>query len=67
MLGCSSRKDWGCSFGKRWAEYLTFITTAGLIPIEVYEMSRRVTAAKVAVLIINVAIVAYLVRRVRKS
>ena len=57
----------GLLLRKRWAEYLTIITTAGLIPIEVYEMSRRVTAAKVAVLIINVAIVAYLVRRVRKS
>jgi uncharacterized membrane protein (DUF2068 family) len=57
----------GLLFRKRWAEYFTIITTAGLIPIEVYELSRRVTIAKVVVLIINVAIVAYLVRRVRKS
>ncbi len=57
----------GLLFRKRWAEYFTIITTAGLIPIEVYELSRRITTAKVAVLLINVAIVAYLVRRVRKS
>ena len=57
----------GLLFRKRWAEYFTIITTAGLIPIEVYELSRRVTTAKVLVLLINVAIVAYLVRRVRKS
>ena len=57
----------GLLFRKRWAEYFTIITTAGLIPIELYELSRRVTTAKVAVLIINVAIVAYLVRRVRKG
>jgi uncharacterized membrane protein (DUF2068 family) len=57
----------GLLFRKRWAEYFTIITTAGLIPLEVYELSRRVSTAKVAVLIINVAIVAYLVRRVRKS
>ena len=57
----------GLLFRKRWAEYFTIVTTAGLIPIEVYELSRRVTAAKVAVLFVNVAIVAYLVRRVRKS
>ena len=57
----------GLLFRKRWAEYFTIITTAGLIPIEVYELSRRVSTAKVAVLIINVAIVAYLVRRVRKG
>ena len=57
----------GLLFRKRWAEYFTIITTAGLIPLEVYELSRRVSTAKVAVLIINVVIVAYLVRRVRKS
>ena len=57
----------GLLFRKRWAEYFTIITTAGLIPIELYELSRRVTTAKVAVLFINVAIVAYLVRRVRKG
>jgi uncharacterized membrane protein (DUF2068 family) len=57
----------GLLFRKRWAEYFTIITTAGLIPIEVYELSRRVTTAKVVVLLINVAIVAYLVGRVRKT
>jgi uncharacterized membrane protein (DUF2068 family) len=57
----------GLLFRKRWAEYFTIITTAGLIPIEVYELSRRVTTVKVVVLLINVAIVAYLVRRVRKT
>jgi hypothetical protein len=34
----------GLLLRKRWAEYLTIITTAGLIPIELYEMSRRATA-----------------------
>ena len=57
----------GLLFRKRWAEYFTIITTAGLIPIDLYELTRRVSTAKVAVLIINVAIVAYLVRRVRKG
>ena len=57
----------GLLFRKRWAEYFTIVTTAGLIPIEVYELSRRVSTAKVTVLIINVAIVAYLVRRIRKG
>src|SRR5580692_13176121 len=47
----------GLLLRKRWAEYFTVITTAGLIPLEVYEITRRVTAAKIAVLIINVAIV----------
>lgn len=57
----------GLLLRKRWAEYFTIITTAGLIPIEVYEIGKHVTAAKVGVLIVNVAIVVYLVRRVRKG
>src|SRR6202140_1126370 len=57
----------GLLLRKRWAEYFTIITTGGLIPLELYELSRHVTAAKIAVLIVNVAIVAYLVARVRRT
>jgi uncharacterized membrane protein (DUF2068 family) len=57
----------GLLLRKRWAEYFTIITTAGLIPLELYEISKHVTAAKIAILVINVAIVAYLVVRVRKE
>jgi uncharacterized membrane protein (DUF2068 family) len=56
----------GLLLRKRWAEYFTIITTAGLIPLEIYEIARHVTAAKIAILIINVAIVVYLVARVRQ-
>lgn len=57
----------GLLLRKRWAEYFTIITTAGLIPLEVYEISRHLTVAKVVVLLINVAIVMYLVARVRRT
>jgi uncharacterized membrane protein (DUF2068 family) len=57
----------GLLLGKRWAEYFTIITTGGLVPLELYELSRHITAAKIGVLIVNVAIVAYLVARVRKT
>jgi uncharacterized membrane protein (DUF2068 family) len=57
----------GLLLRKRWAEYFTIITTGGLIPLEVYEISRRLTASKIAVLVINVAIVIYLVEHVRRS
>jgi uncharacterized membrane protein (DUF2068 family) len=57
----------GLLLRKRWAEYFTIITTAGLIPLEIYEMSRHLTAAKVVVLALNVAIVVYLVLRVRRG
>ena len=50
---------------KRWAEYFTIITTAGLVPLELYEIHRRLTATKIVVLLINVAIVIYLIARVR--
>jgi uncharacterized membrane protein (DUF2068 family) len=57
----------GLLLRKRWAEYFTIITTTGLIPLELYELAKRVTPIKIAVLIVNVAIVLYLVQRVRKT
>ena len=55
----------GLLLRKRWAEYFTIFTTGGLIPLEVYELARHFTVAKLVVLLINVAIVWYLVARVR--
>jgi uncharacterized membrane protein (DUF2068 family) len=34
--------------------------------MEIYELVRRVTAVRIAILLLNVAIVAYLVRRVSR-
>ena len=45
---------------KRWAEWLTVIITSSLIPIEIYEITQHTTPVKIAVLLINIAIVAYL-------
>ncbi len=56
----------GLLLRKRWAEYFTIITTAGLIPLEIYELVHRLTIAKIVILAINVAIVVYLVARVRR-
>jgi uncharacterized membrane protein (DUF2068 family) len=50
----------GLWWQKRWAEYLTFIATTALIPLELYELSHTVSPFKVIALILNVAIVAYL-------
>lgn len=57
----------GLLLRKRWAEYFTIITTAGLIPLEVYEIHRHLTAAKIVVLLVNIAIVIYLVARVWRT
>jgi uncharacterized membrane protein (DUF2068 family) len=56
----------GLLLRKTWAEYFTIVTTAGLIPLEIYEITRHLTAVKVIVLAVNVAIVVYLVLRVRR-
>jgi uncharacterized membrane protein (DUF2068 family) len=45
---------------KRWAEYLTFVATTALLPLEVYELTKRVSPFKVVALVVNLAIVAYL-------
>ena len=57
----------GLLMRKRWAEYFTIVTTAGLIPLEIYEIVRHATAAKFIVLVINAAIVVYLIVRVRRG
>ena len=60
-------EGFGLLLRKRWAEYFTIISTAGLIPLEVYEVYRHLTATKIVVLLINVAIVIYLAARVRRK
>jgi uncharacterized membrane protein (DUF2068 family) len=45
---------------RRWAEYLTFLVTASLLPFEIYEIVHRSTPFKVIAFIINVAVVVYL-------
>jgi uncharacterized membrane protein (DUF2068 family) len=50
----------GLWYQKRWAEYLTFIATTGLLPLEIYELSHKFSPLKIITLIINIAVVAYL-------
>ncbi len=50
----------GLWLGKRWAEYLTLLVTASLLPVEVYELTEGVTPFKVTAFVINVAVVVYL-------
>ena len=50
---------------KRWAEWLTTIITASLIPLEAWEMFFRPTIGKAVILLTNIAVVAYLVWHVR--
>jgi uncharacterized membrane protein (DUF2068 family) len=50
---------------KRWGEWLTVIVTSSLVPVEIYEIYRHFSYVKVDVLVINVAIVMYLIYRMR--
>jgi uncharacterized membrane protein (DUF2068 family) len=50
---------------KRWAEWFTAIITASLVPLEIFEIHHHPTIAKVVVLLLNIAVVAYLVVRIR--
>jgi uncharacterized membrane protein (DUF2068 family) len=45
---------------RRWAEYLTAVATAGFLPLEVHELLAKVTALRVGALVVNVAILLYL-------
>lgn len=50
---------------KRWAEWFTVIITSSLVPVEVYECTHKLTAIKVALLLVNVAVVIYLIYRIK--
>jgi len=50
----------GLWYQRRWAEYLTFIATTALLPLEVYELTQRATVFKVTALVVNIAVVVYL-------
>jgi uncharacterized membrane protein (DUF2068 family) len=55
----------GLAMRRRWAEYLTVLATAALIPFEAYEVIHKVTLFRVGALLLNLAVVAYLAYRKR--
>lgn len=60
-------EGWGLWTGRRWAEYLTVFATASLIPFEAWEIWHHFGWLKVLALAVNVAIVVYLWRLVRRE
>ncbi len=46
---------------KRWAEYLTALATAGLLPLEIHELTKKLTVVRVGAFVVNIAILCYLV------
>lgn len=56
----------GLAFRKRWAEYFTIITTSSLLPLEVYELAKHASIGKGVALVINLAVVTYLILELRR-
>ena len=57
----------GLLLRRHWAEWLTVIATGSLVPLEIYEIVRHPRPLRVAVLVVNVAIVWYLAARLRRA
>jgi uncharacterized membrane protein (DUF2068 family) len=50
----------GLWYAQRWAEYLTFVSTTVLLPLEIYELIHKPSALKAIGFVINLAVVAWL-------
>jgi len=57
----------GLALRQRWAEYVTIISTGSLIPLEVYELVKQYSPLKIAFLLINIAVVVYLIFELRRN
>ena len=57
----------GLILRKFWAEWLTVIATGALVPWEIYEVFRRPRWMRTVVLVLNVAVVIYLIYRIRRD
>ncbi len=58
-------EGFGLWFDRSWAEWLTVIGSSLLIPIEIYEICHHPGPTPVVVLLLNLAVVAYLIKRLR--
>jgi len=52
---------------RRWGEWLTVLATSLLLIPEVWELTKSISLLKVGALLVNLAVVAYLVWRLRRD
>lgn len=57
----------GLVLEKVWAEYLTLILTVSFLPWELYELARRPSWFRLSLLLINLAVLAYLIWLLRRK
>jgi uncharacterized membrane protein (DUF2068 family) len=56
----------GLILERDWAGYLVVVATSSLIPFELYEIVQKQSWVRIAILIVNLGIVAYLIFELRK-
>ena len=57
----------GLFLRQKWAEWFVVIVTGSLLPLEIYEIIHKVTAAKIILTLGNLAILAYLIVVIRRK
>jgi uncharacterized membrane protein (DUF2068 family) len=57
----------GLLLRQRWAEWLTIVATSLFIPLEVYELLKECTIARLFLLLANCGVVLFLIYRVRQK
>jgi uncharacterized membrane protein (DUF2068 family) len=63
----SATEGWTLRRGYPWGRWLVLVTTGSLLPLELYEIIHRPRPARIIVLLINAAIVLYLLTLARRS
>ena len=57
----------GLFLQQRWAQYFSVLITASFVPLEVWELMKKFSPAKIVVIAVNMAIVVYLVVKLRRE
>jgi uncharacterized membrane protein (DUF2068 family) len=63
----SAIEGWALARGYGWGAWLVVAATSLLLPVEVIELSYRTTAGRAILLLVNLTIVLYLLRRAMKE
>jgi uncharacterized membrane protein (DUF2068 family) len=62
-----SAESYGLWTRRRWGEWLTVVATSLLLIPEIWELAKSATLLKVGALLVNLAVVAYLLWRLRRA
>ena len=59
--GVRFAEAYGLWHERRWAEWFAALSGAVYIPVEIYELAQRITWLRITAVVVNVAVVAYMV------